>query len=184
MFNSLGQTLLKVCVSGVPDICQGRNVLIIVRIDSKSAFCQMRAIMKLPVFVRKSARIANEPQVSANMRMSPWIFVAAALLAISFVTGAAEAMFVPTAPDKKEAPHFDRAADMAKIQRVLESKTLQQRLVDYGLSPEKALEKINGLSGEQVHQLAARIDALQAGGMSSSSLIIILLLIVLILLLI
>ncbi len=110
--------------------------------------------------------------------------MAAMLFAISLVAGPAEAMFVPSAPDSKTTQRFDRVADMARIQRVLESKTLQQRLVDYGLSPEGALAKINGLSDEQVHQLATNIEALQAGGMSSSNLIIILLLIVIILILI
>ena len=107
-----------------------------------------------------------------------------ALLAISIIVGPAEAMFVPSAPPSQTTPLFDRATDMAKIQKTLESKTLQQRLVDYGLSPEGALAKINGLSDEQVHMLATNIDALQAGGMANSSVIIILLLIVLILLLI
>ncbi len=112
------------------------------------------------------------------------IILTAALLAFSLVAGEAAAMFVPSSPDSKTTQRFDRAADMARIQRVLESKTLQQRLVDYGLSPEGALAKINGLSDEQVHQLATRIEALQAGGMSSSNLIIILLLILIILLII
>ncbi len=107
-----------------------------------------------------------------------------ALISISATAGPAEAMFVPTAPPPQTTPLPDRAIDMAKIRKVLESKTLQQRLVDYGLSPEGALAKINVLSDEQVHMLATNIDALQAGGMGSSSLIIILLLIVLVLLLI
>lgn len=107
-----------------------------------------------------------------------------AAIAISFVAGRAEAMFVPAASQAQPAQHVDRAAELAKIQKVLESKALQQRLMDFGLSPANALAKINGLSDGQVHQLAANIDALQAGGMRESSLIIILLLIVLIIILI
>jgi hypothetical protein len=106
-----------------------------------------------------------------------------ALLTMCIIAGPAEAMFVPSAPNSQLTPNFDRAADIAKIQKVLESKTLQQRLVDYGLSPEGALAKINGLSDEQVHLLATNIDALQAGGMSSSNIIIILLLVIVLLLL-
>jgi hypothetical protein len=106
-----------------------------------------------------------------------------ALTAISFIAGTSEAMFVPAAPQTRSAPLFDRAADLAKIQKALESKVLQQRLMDYGLSPANALAKINGLSDEQIHRLAANIDALQAGG-RGGHLIIILLLILLILLLI
>ncbi len=118
------------------------------------------------------------------MKIQLWISVVTVVLAISIIAAPAEAMFVPSAPQSQMTPLFDRAADMAKIQKVLESKILQQRLIDYGLSPEDALAKINVLSDEQVHQLATNIDALQAGGMGTSSIIIILLLIVIILILI
>ena len=53
-----------------------------------------------------------------------------------------------------------------------------------GLSPANALAKINGLPDEPIHQLAAKIHALQAGGMSDSNFIITLLLIRLIVILI
>ncbi len=112
------------------------------------------------------------------------VYLVVALIAVSFIAGTSEAMFVPAAPQAQPTPLIDRAADLAKIQKTLESKALQQRLMDYGLSPANALAKINGLSDEQVHQLAANIDALQAGGVSGSNLIIILLLIILILVLI
>jgi hypothetical protein len=111
-------------------------------------------------------------------------YLVVALIAVSFIAGTSEAMFVPTAPQTQSTPLVDRAADLAKIQRTLESKALQQRLMDYGLSPAEALAKINGLSDEQIHQFAANIDALQAGGMSDSQFIIILLLIILIVILI
>ena len=110
------------------------------------------------------------------------VYHVVALIAISFIAGTSEAMFVPAAP-QTQAPHFDRAADMAKIQKALESKALQQRLMDYGLSPANALVKISGLSDDQIHQLAANLDALQAGG-RGGHLILILLLIILILVLI
>ena len=112
------------------------------------------------------------------------VYLVVALMAVSFTVGTTEAMFVPAAPETQPTPLFDRAADLAKIQKTLESKALQQRLMDFGLSPGNALAKINGLSDEQIHQLAANIDSLQAGGMSSSNLIIILLLIILLLILI
>jgi hypothetical protein len=50
------------------------------------------------------------------------------------------------------------------VQKTLESKVLQQRLLDYGLTPEETAARINALSDEQLHQLAANIDALQPGG--------------------
>lgn len=36
------------------------------------------------------------------------------------------------------------SADLVEIQMALESKTLQQHLMDYGLAPENAMAKING----------------------------------------
>ncbi len=112
------------------------------------------------------------------------IYLIVAVMASFTMAGSADAMFVPAAPQTQSAPLYDRMDDLAKIQRALESSTLQQRLTDYGLSPGIAFAKINGLSDEQVHQLAAHIDALQAGGMSDSNLIIILLLIILIIIII
>jgi hypothetical protein len=106
------------------------------------------------------------------------------LIAISFIASTSEAMFVPAAPQAQPTPLFDREADLAKIQKALESKALQQRLMDYGLSPANALAKINRLSDEQIHLFATKIDALQAGGMRNSDFIIILLLIILILIII
>ncbi len=111
------------------------------------------------------------------------VYLVVALIAVSFIVGTSDAMFVPAAPQTQSTPLFDRAADLAKIQKTLESKALQQRLMDYGLSSSEALAKINGLSDEQIHQLAAHIDALQAGG-SVGHIIIILLLIILIVILI
>jgi hypothetical protein len=96
------------------------------------------------------------------------IYLVVALLAISTFAGPAEAMFVPTAPhqDMTEATALSagRAADMDKIQMAFESKILQQKLMDYGLSPEETMARVNKLSDEQIHQLATNTDSLQAGG--------------------
>jgi hypothetical protein len=76
---------------------------------------------------------------------------------------------------------------MTRIQNALESRTIQQRLLDYGLSPEKTMTKLNSLSDEQVHQLAVNIDAVQAGGhrgIGLEEILIILLVVLLILLLV
>src|SRR3990172_4521487 len=92
-------------------------------------------------------------------------YLIAALLAVSALAGPAEAMLLPASPDATQTtPAFDRAADLAKIQKTLETKELQQRLLDYGLTPEEAAARIDKLSDEQVHQLAANLDSVQAGG--------------------
>ena len=96
------------------------------------------------------------------------VYLAVALLAITTFAGPAEAMFVPAAPHLNgaapAAASADRAADLARIQTALESKIVQQKLMDYGLSPEETMARVNKLSDEQINQLATHTDSLQAGG--------------------
>ncbi len=86
-------------------------------------------------------------------------YLVASLILLSAAAGPAEAMLVP-AP----AASPERAADLAAVQKTLESAELRQRLLDYGLTPEETDARIQGLSDEQLHQLAANMDSLQAGG--------------------
>jgi hypothetical protein len=103
------------------------------------------------------------------------VYLAVALLAITTFAGPAEAMFVTSAPHQNAAAptaeSADRAADLARIQAALESKIVQQKLMDYGLSPEETMARINKLSDEQINQFATNTDALQAGGDAVSLLI-------------
>jgi len=89
-----------------------------------------------------------------------------ALLTISTFAGPAEAMFIPAAPqgESTAVDSSTRVADLMKIQIALESKIISQRLMDYGLTPEETMARVNTLSDEQIHQLAAHTDSLQAGG--------------------
>jgi hypothetical protein len=111
------------------------------------------------------------------------IYLVLALVALSTAAGPAEAMLLPASPDAATAPAPDRAADLAKVQKVLESKELRQKLLDNGLSPEEAEARIGALSDEQLHRLASNLDSVQAGGDTVSflfGLVIIALLVVLI----
>jgi hypothetical protein len=112
------------------------------------------------------------------------IYLVLALVAISAAAGPAEAMLLPVSPDAApSAPAYDRAADLATIQKTLESKELRQKLLDYGLTPEETEARISSLSDEQLHQLSANLDSVQAGGDGLSfllGLVIIALLVVLI----
>jgi hypothetical protein len=67
-------------------------------------------------------------------------------------------MFVPAAQSTST-----RQADMASIQKTLESQVIKQRLMDYGLSSEEAMARISRLSDQQTHQLAANLESVQAG---------------------
>jgi uncharacterized membrane protein len=59
-------------------------------------------------------------------------------------------------------PH--RTADLQKIQTVLESKVVRQRLEDFGLTPEEINTRLAKLSDDQLHQLATKVDALIPAG--------------------
>jgi hypothetical protein len=117
------------------------------------------------------------------------VYLAVALIAASAFAGPAEAMYLRLDPGAApDAPSADRMAETAAIQKTLETEVVRQRLADLGLSSGEVLAKLGTLTDEQVHQLASRIDAVQAGGRGGSidatTLIIILLLVVLILILV
>ncbi|HXY55386.1 MAG TPA: PA2779 family protein [Nitrospirota bacterium] len=96
------------------------------------------------------------------------IYLVTSLLSLTMFSGPAEAMFVPAAPQQgftgSTAESAGRAAELAKIQAALESKVVQQKLKDYGLTPEEAMARINKLSDDQIHQFATNTEAVQAGG--------------------
>lgn len=99
------------------------------------------------------------------------------VFAMALITFPAQgwAMFVPSA-----GADAVRKADTATIQKTLESTVVKQRLMDYGLSPDEAMAKVNQLSNEQVHQLASRLDSLQAGADGADALIFLLLVAILV----
>ncbi len=85
------------------------------------------------------------------------------------------AMFIPASQTTTS-----RKADLDTIQKALESNLIRQRLMDFGLTADDALARINRLSGEQIHQLAVNLDSLQAGADDGLGLVIFLLLVVII----
>jgi hypothetical protein len=99
------------------------------------------------------------------------IYLVLALVAISSAAGPAQAMQIPAAPDAAVASSPERSADLAKVQKVLESKELRQKLLDHGLTPEETEARIASLSDEQLHRLASNLDAVQAGGDALSTLL-------------
>ncbi len=96
------------------------------------------------------------------------IYVVTSLLALTAFSGTAEAMFIEAAPHEglpgRTAEPAGRTAELAKIRVALESKVVQQKLKDYGLTPEETIARINKLSDEQIHQFAMNTESLQAGG--------------------
>ena len=73
-----------------------------------------------------------------------------------------------------------RLTDLVTVQATLESSMIKQRLLDFGLTPEETAARLNKLSDEQIHQLAANMDAAQAGGSVLGDVIVILLVVVIV----
>ena len=73
-----------------------------------------------------------------------------------------------------------RSTDLVTVQATLESSVIKQRLLDFGLTPEETMARLNKLSDEQIHQLAVNMDAVQAGGSVLGDVIVILLIVVIV----
>lgn len=86
------------------------------------------------------------------------------LVIAMFIIGIApkvEAGFVPS--DVIALSEVDRAADMDKIQNVLETKMVRERLEKLGFTLEEINSRLSHLSDQQMHQLALNLDELKVG---------------------
>jgi hypothetical protein len=95
------------------------------------------------------------------------VYLCFALLLIGSFPADLYAMFLPSsAPETGQNPSAlsSREQNIQNIQKTLESKILQQRLKDLGLSAEQISNRIGRLTDEQLHQISSKIDAIQTGG--------------------
>lgn len=65
-----------------------------------------------------------------------------------------------------------RAADLAKVQSLLEQKVVLQKLMDYGVSPDEAMTKIRAMSDRDLHRLASLADRAAEGADSGVGILI------------
>ncbi|HEX3034078.1 MAG TPA: PA2779 family protein [Thermodesulfobacteriota bacterium] len=77
-----------------------------------------------------------------------------------------------------------REVNEEKVRRTLENKIVAEKLKSYGLSKAEVIEKMERMSDEQVHQLAALSDKMPAGGDAGGFIIGVLVIVVLVLLII
>ena len=68
----------------------------------------------------------------------------------------------------------DRSVDLGKIQKILETKMIRERLEKFGFSPAEIRTRVEQLSDQQIHQLALRLDELKVGGNGAIVIIILL----------
>jgi chorismate synthase len=59
---------------------------------------------------------------------------------------------------------IDRTADLQKIQKVIETKIVRERLENLGFTQDEIQTRISQLSDEQIHNLALNLDQLKVGG--------------------
>jgi hypothetical protein len=100
---------------------------------------------------------------------------------LSFASSA-PAMFIPSPHEGNGTSH--READLQKIQKLLESKLIQHKLAQFGLTREEIEARLCQLDDEQIHQIASQIHALEPGGNGTATAVIIILLSVILLILI
>jgi hypothetical protein len=105
------------------------------------------------------------------------------LVVAMFILGIAprvDAGFAPSGIIDLKPEH--RAADIERIQSVLETKAVRERLSQFGLNQDEIAGRLSQLSDKQIHQLALQLDDLRvgqdAGGVIIAVLVIIILIIV------
>lgn len=68
------------------------------------------------------------------------------------------------APLPSQAADGRSAGDWERLRQALELRIVQERLGEIGLTAEEARAKLASLTPEETHQLAARVQEVQAGG--------------------
>lgn len=99
-----------------------------------------------------------------TIRRTAWFFVLAIVMAgwmgvLGSFRGVAEASVIAS----HGAAGDLRAAELAKVQTILEQKVVLQKLLDYGVSSEEAMAKIRSMSDSDLHRLATLADRVAAG---------------------
>ena len=90
--------------------------------------------------------------------LSIWVFV------LGFAQNSM-AMLIPSALPQAQAESLaQRDIELRKIQSLLESKLVSQRLSDLGFTAQEIQQRLAQLSGGQIHELSQHLDSLQTGG--------------------
>ena len=92
------------------------------------------------------------------------VILAFTMLVIGAVPTKSMAIVVGTDAVVAASAEHSREADIARIQRVLESKLVSDRLQQTGLTQDEIQGKIKDLSDEEVHSFASQLESLYPGG--------------------
>ena len=88
-------------------------------------------------------------------------YIVFAMFILGIVPGV-DAGFIPS--DIVAHPQIDRTADLQKIQKVIETKMVRERLVNLGFTEDEIQKRLSQLSDAQIHNLALNLDQLKVGG--------------------
>jgi hypothetical protein len=58
----------------------------------------------------------------------------------------------------------DRGSDLGRIQKIIETKMIGERLKQIGLTQDEIQKRLGQLGDQQIHQLAQHLDELKVGG--------------------
>jgi hypothetical protein len=112
----------------------------------------------LPVLRRKGKEIKK--MAKPFMKYISWCLVMA-----MFVMGIVPRVYAGFSPSEVIVlSEFDRATDLGKIRKILETRMIRERLEKFGFSQAEIRTRLEQLSDQQIHQLAMRLDELKVGG--------------------
>ncbi|HEY5765455.1 MAG TPA: PA2779 family protein [Candidatus Deferrimicrobiaceae bacterium] len=109
-----------------------------------------------------------------SIRRAGWFFTLALVMAgIMGVLGSIRSEAVAgLIASRSTGESVARAADLARVQALLEQKVVLQKLVDYGVSPDEAMAKIRTMSDRDLHRLASLTDRAAEGSDSGVGILI------------
>jgi Family of unknown function (DUF6627) len=108
----------------------------------------MRRLLRVPFFTQ----------------MMSWTMVMVTLVMGVFPSDMSAMMAPPLPTTTDSTSESRRWEDLHKLQTVLESKVVRQRLRDIGLTPEEINTRLSRLSDDQLHQLATNVEAMIPAG--------------------
>jgi hypothetical protein len=107
------------------------------------------------------------------------------LVVALFVIGVVEKSYAGFSPSEAlNLTSFERSADLVKVQNLLETKVVTEKLRQLGFSKDEIQTRLDRLSDQQLHRVALKVDDLKVGGDGTGVVIAVLLIAILVLLII
>lgn len=101
-----------------------------------------------------------------GLRLRSWFASMCLLLAMILATIASTPPDVCAGivPSHGSSLAYSKDVDLERIQRILERNVVQQKLLDYGVSPQEAMAKVRQLEDKELHLLVTRMEQIPEGG--------------------